>query len=150
MATIEQGKHRLCGWLNDRQKRFIPVDEVLFTLVRYWGFSLKRARTILLEVIDENPNAIVLQGVSEGLVDALNMNGSEGSKRCQSWAINRGGWKTRMWIDKPLYSRLADMKLPNGTTCSDCKHFGRCSWLLSREESSTHCDWWPSRFVRKG
>jgi len=102
MATIEQGKKKLCRHLNDRQKQFIWIDELLFTLVRYWGFSLRRARTILLEVIDENADAIVLQGISAPLIEALNMNGSAGRKRCQSWVIDRGGWKTQIWIGKPL------------------------------------------------
>jgi hypothetical protein len=153
MATIEQGKQRLCEYLNDRQNRLLSIDDVLFTLVRFWGFSLKRARTILLEIIDENPDAIVLEGVSAGLIDALNMNGTAGSKRCQSWVIYHRGFKTKIRVLKPLPEERAkvignmdkryaeEMKLPNGMTCADCKHFHRCSWLLSRQENSTHCDW---------
>lgn len=38
-------------------------------------------------------------------------------------------------------------KLPEGRTCSDCKHWGRCSWLISDlDGTETYCDWVPSRF----
>lgn len=41
------------------------------------------------------------------------------------------------------------MNLPLGKTCGDCKSFGRCKWLLSREPTETACDWAPSRFRAK-
>lgn len=39
-----------------------------------------------------------------------------------------------------------DMDLPPGRTCADCTHVERCRWLISVDETNTHCDWSPSRF----
>lgn len=40
------------------------------------------------------------------------------------------------------------MDLPAGTTCHNCIHFRRCSWLISATVDRKSCDWWPPRFVR--
>lgn len=42
------------------------------------------------------------------------------------------------------------MALPEGTTCGDCLHYSRCSWLLSCARENTACDWAPSRFRPTG
>lgn len=39
-----------------------------------------------------------------------------------------------------------DMQLPPGKTCFDCRHYTRCTWLISTAPSRTSCDWAPSRF----
>jgi hypothetical protein len=35
-------------------------------------------------------------------------------------------------------------------TCSECKHFNRCQFLLQRTGEETECDWEPSRFLAEG
>lgn len=42
-----------------------------------------------------------------------------------------------------------DMKLPEGKTCGDCTHFGRCKWLFNCKPANKTCDWAPSRFQPK-
>ncbi len=38
------------------------------------------------------------------------------------------------------------MKIPAPWTCSDCRHFRRCTGLISIKGNETWCDWAPSRF----
>jgi hypothetical protein len=40
----------------------------------------------------------------------------------------------------------AEMRLPLGKTCADCRHIKRCSWLIGEDGTDTSCDWHPSRF----
>jgi hypothetical protein len=35
-------------------------------------------------------------------------------------------------------------------TCSECKHFSRCQFLLQRTGEETECDWEPSLFLAEG
>ena len=42
----------------------------------------------------------------------------------------------------------AEMKLPVGKTCADCRHGPRCDSLFgARRHGFTTCDFWPSRFI---
>jgi len=41
------------------------------------------------------------------------------------------------------------MKLPAGCTCADCRYLRLCTELFEVDETNTHCDWAPSRFVLK-
>lgn len=42
------------------------------------------------------------------------------------------------------------MRLPEGKTCSDCRHFRWCDKFLGGNvATNTECDWAPSRFVEK-
>jgi len=34
--------------------------------------------------------------------------------------------------------------------CRDCKNFGRCHWLISRNGLEGECDWSPSEYVDAG
>ena len=38
------------------------------------------------------------------------------------------------------------MSLPNGTTCSDCRSFKRCSMVVGAKSDWKSCDFYPSRF----
>lgn len=40
-------------------------------------------------------------------------------------------------------------RYPQETTCSNCRYFQRCKWLLNRQGTETQCDWTPSRFAAK-
>jgi hypothetical protein len=42
---------------------------------------------------------------------------------------------------------LYQMALPEGKTCGDCRHFGRCSALIKQIAGDEVCDWSPSRFI---
>ena len=41
------------------------------------------------------------------------------------------------------------MSLPDGKTCGDCWHFGRCNGIYGRISADEVCDWAPSRFQAK-
>ncbi len=44
----------------------------------------------------------------------------------------------------------AEMKLPEGITCADCRNAERCDMLFGAvRRGFTSCDFWPSRFVQK-
>lgn len=40
----------------------------------------------------------------------------------------------------------AEMTLPTGKTCADCKHIKRCEGFGFTEPNRTSCDFHPSRF----
>ena len=40
----------------------------------------------------------------------------------------------------------AEMKLPDGWTCDDCRFFRYCCRLIGNVAGNTSCDWAPSRF----
>ena len=40
----------------------------------------------------------------------------------------------------------AEMRLPDGQTCDDCRHSKRCFGFGFSEPGRTSCDFWPSRF----
>lgn len=42
----------------------------------------------------------------------------------------------------------AEMRLPPGVSCADCKHVKRCSGFGFTSPVRTSCDFWPNRFVR--
>lgn len=44
------------------------------------------------------------------------------------------------------YRTHKEMWLPDGKTCGDCCHIGRCRELFDHIESDEVCDWSPSRF----
>ena len=51
---------------------------------------------------------------------------------------------------EPGRDYAAEMKLPEGKTCADCRHFERtCRWLISYKGHETSCDWHPSKFSEK-
>jgi hypothetical protein len=39
------------------------------------------------------------------------------------------------------------MRLPQGTTCGDCRHIRRCKAMFGHTETDSYCDWSPSRFA---
>lgn len=39
------------------------------------------------------------------------------------------------------------MDLPEGKTCSDCRHVKRCCAIFGHIPEDEVCDWFPSRFV---
>lgn len=42
----------------------------------------------------------------------------------------------------------AEMKLPPGKTCGDCRHVKRCrAFGFTSSESNTNCDFHPNRFI---
>lgn len=41
------------------------------------------------------------------------------------------------------------MHLPDGMTCSDCRHFARCNAIFGHIAADEVCDWSPSRFHQK-
>lgn len=41
----------------------------------------------------------------------------------------------------------AEMRLPDGKTCDDCKHAKRCFAFGYSQSGRTNCDFWPSRFA---
>jgi hypothetical protein len=41
----------------------------------------------------------------------------------------------------------AEMRLPVGRTCGDCKHCRRCCLIFGHVPTDAVCDWWPSRFA---
>jgi hypothetical protein len=43
----------------------------------------------------------------------------------------------------------AEMRLPPGVTCADCKHIERCVGFGFSLPGCTSCDFWPNRFVRR-
>ena len=44
-------------------------------------------------------------------------------------------------------TEYADMALPKGLTCNDCRFFRFCSQLIGPEiDKNTECDWYPVRF----
>lgn len=43
----------------------------------------------------------------------------------------------------------ASMHLPEGMTCSDCRHFARCNAIFGHVAGDEVCDWAPSRFAVK-
>lgn len=40
----------------------------------------------------------------------------------------------------------AEMKLPDGKTCRDCRSYSSCLALFSCPPTNTSCDWHPSKF----
>lgn len=40
------------------------------------------------------------------------------------------------------------MTLPDGQTCSDCVHCGRCTAMFGAKPTNTWCDFFPRRFVQ--
>lgn len=38
------------------------------------------------------------------------------------------------------------MKLPEGSTCGQCRSFQFCNKLFGAAEDRTHCDFFPRRF----
>lgn len=51
-------------------------------------------------------------------------------------------------MTEPNYS--AEMKLPPGKTCADCRSGETCDKLFGAvRRRFTTCDYWPSRFVAK-
>jgi hypothetical protein len=43
----------------------------------------------------------------------------------------------------------AEMRLPDGTRCDDCRHFSRCTGFGFTTPGRTSCDFWPNRFARQ-
>ena len=43
----------------------------------------------------------------------------------------------------------AEMKLPEGKACDDCRHCDRCFALGFSKAGNRSCDFWPSRFRAK-
>jgi hypothetical protein len=41
----------------------------------------------------------------------------------------------------------AEMRLPTGKTCADCRHFNRCKAMYGAHVQRTQCDFHPSRFA---
>lgn len=42
----------------------------------------------------------------------------------------------------------AEMRLPEGKTCADCKHGPLCDGLFAAvRRAFTSCDFWPSRYI---
>lgn len=41
----------------------------------------------------------------------------------------------------------AEMRLPSGATCDDCRHAARCFGLGFITTGRASCDFWPSRFA---
>jgi hypothetical protein len=41
----------------------------------------------------------------------------------------------------------AEMKLPEGKTCGDCKHIKRCKAFGYAQPDRRDCDFYPSRFA---
>lgn len=49
--------------------------------------------------------------------------------------------------DRLPYGRTGDdMDLPEGKTCGDCVHCGRCTSIFGHIPADESCDWSPSRF----
>lgn len=49
--------------------------------------------------------------------------------------------------DRTPYGRTGDdMDLPEGKTCGDCVHCGRCTSIFGHIPADESCDWSPSRF----
>jgi hypothetical protein len=47
-------------------------------------------------------------------------------------------------------TKFSTMDLPEGKTCSDCRHIGFCLQFLGEDVAgNTSCDWFPIRFVSK-
>jgi hypothetical protein len=44
------------------------------------------------------------------------------------------------------YAREESMRLPDGKTCSECRHFRLCAQLIDADGTETECDCAPSRF----
>lgn len=40
----------------------------------------------------------------------------------------------------------AEMKLPEGRTCGDCRHARRCFGFGFSKPGRSSCDFWPSRY----
>lgn len=68
-------------------------------------------------------------------------------------------WKLAYWASLPSQSEdgiaatqdeRADMALPAGKTCGDCRHWRRCSALIQTlDPTGATCDFSPSRFSPK-
>lgn len=41
----------------------------------------------------------------------------------------------------------AEMKLPEGRTCDDCRHSRRCFAFGFAKRGNTSCDFWPNLFA---
>lgn len=41
----------------------------------------------------------------------------------------------------------AEMRLPAGTTCAQCRHFKRCKAMFGAHDLRTQCDFHPRRFT---
>lgn len=41
----------------------------------------------------------------------------------------------------------AEMRLPEGKTCADCRHFRRCSAMFGAHDKRIQCDFHPRRYV---
>jgi hypothetical protein len=51
-------------------------------------------------------------------------------------------------VSEPDYD--AEMRLPDGMTCADCRHGWRCDALFGAvRRAFTSCDFWPSRYIAK-
>lgn len=54
---------------------------------------------------------------------------------------------SRVTTTEPDYD--AEMRLPEGRTCADCRHIARCKGFGFSWPERTSCDFWPSRFALK-
>ena len=50
-------------------------------------------------------------------------------------------------IEPPERDYDAEMRLPDGKSCADCRHVSRCVGLGCTNAENTACDFYPSRFV---
>lgn len=42
-----------------------------------------------------------------------------------------------------------NMLLPDGKSCTDCKHANKCLTLFKEEESNTRCQFYPNAYEEK-
>jgi len=50
-------------------------------------------------------------------------------------------------VSEPNYD--AEMELPEGKTCADCRHIKRCAAFGYSKPESTSCDFWPRRYAER-
>lgn len=62
-------------------------------------------------------------------------------------SIVKEGRRLEIIFAQPERDYEAEMKLPEGKTCGDCRHIARCLGLGCTWQARTSCDFHPSRFI---
>ena len=45
--------------------------------------------------------------------------------------------------------KVQSLWLPEGITCTDCRHFGKCNGIFGTVASDVDCQFYPNRFIAK-
>lgn len=133
---IEDAKQVLIEYMNGRVGQRIDVDDTLFSMVRFRGFSLAMSRAALIDILDAHLDIIAVSMTSEGVIAGGNSNGTQGYKRCLNWGAVRlkhlHGWVTSYRAVKPIVTQSKPASVAKRPRTSNVKRVYRTTFNAKR------------------